>query len=291
MTFRIDRAWRACLLAAAGAQLASSGAALAQFARPPLSPVEKMVDNLKASRMPRTDRVRPPLPADAPMPSADPRDFSGTWMHLDALIFRNLKDMYGLDIPFNEAGIKVLTRRIDGNAAGTPYINASAICRPPGPIWQLDLNFPFQIFQSKNWMEWVFEEYHGQWNILLDPSVPTPKDKPYMGVSTGHWEGDTLVVETKDFRQDMWIDVDGAPLSAAGKLTSRIRKVSRSDRGPYLEVLLTIDDPTYYMKPWTIARAYHWRPNRVVMKEYNCEEQVGYAQQGPDAGLVPEPKQ
>lgn len=288
MRLRIaSSAWQAGLLLALVSQFAFSGSALAQFERAPQTPAEKIIEGLKPAK-PLDNRRITPLTADAPMPSDDPRDFSGVWIHADDLIFRNTRDMYGLSVPFNETGAKVLARRVN---APSPYLNASALCRPPGQFWQLDLNFPFQIFQSKNWMEWVFEEYHGAWNIILDPSAaPAPKEKAYMGRSEGHWEGDTLVVETKDFRHDLWLDVAGVPVSASAKLTYRIRKVNPGDYNPYLQLLVTIDDPVHYTRPWTLARRYHWRPNRVVMKEYDCEEQIGDPTVAADAGLLPEPK-
>lgn len=288
MRLRMDpSAWQAGLLLAVAVQFAFSGSALAQFQRPPPTPAQKIINGLPPGK-PIDDRRPIPLTADAPMPSDDPRDFSGAWMHTDALIFRNSHDMYGLPAPFNEAGAKKLAKRLN---APSPYMNASAICRPTAQFWQLDLNFPFQIFQSKNWMELVFEEFHGVWNIILDPSAsPAPKEKSYMGRSEGHWEGDTLVVETKDFLHDFWLDTNGVPASKSTKLTYRIRKVNTGDYNPYLQMLITIDDPAYYTKPWTVARRYHWRPNRVVMKEYDCEEQVGDPNVSVDAGLLPEPK-
>lgn len=288
MQFRIDpSAWQARLLLAVASQLAFCDSALAQFPHPPPSPAQQIVNGLRPSA-PLDNRQSTPLTGDAPMPSDDPHDLSGTWMHTDDLIFRNVRDMYALMTPFTEAGAKALARRVNSKS---PFINASAICRPPGQFFQLDLNFPFHIFQSKNWMEWVFEEYHGVWNVILDPSAaPAPKEKSYMGRSEGHWEGDTLVVETKDFAHDFWIDANGAPASASAKLTYRIRKVNPGDHNPYLQVLITIDDPTYYTRPWTLARRYHWRPNRAVMKEYNCEEQIGDPSVDADAGLIPEPK-
>ena len=104
---------------------------------------------------------------------------------------------------------------------------------------------PFQIFQSKDWIEFVFEEYHGRWQVILDPSkAPRPAQKNYMGYSVGHWNGDTLVVESSDFRQALWLDVDGTPLSANGKLIQRIRKVDNGDHAPFLEIITTIVDPS-----------------------------------------------
>jgi hypothetical protein len=257
---------------------------------PPLTPVEKLVTELPPP-MPGAIFPTAPLAADAPMPTADPRDLEGTWYHNQELAFRMQRDMYGVLAPYNMDGAKVLARRVNSLKNGAPYINASAICRPPGPQWQRDLNMPFQIFQSPDWIEFVFEEYHGRWHVVLDPAkAPPPRQKEYMGYSVGHWDGSTLVVESSDFKQALWLDVDGTPLSANGKLIQRIRKVDNGGQIPFLEIITTVVDPTYYMRPWSVVRTFGWEPGMTVFNEYNCEEQIGDPSVDADAGLVPEPK-
>jgi len=257
---------------------------------PPLSPAEKLVADLPPP-MPGASLPMPVVPPGAPMPSADPRDLQGTWYHNQNLDFRMQRDMYGVPAPYNMAGAKILARRVNSLKDGKPFINASAKCRPPGPQWQRDLNMPFQIFQSKDWIEFVFEEYHGRWQVVMDPTkAPPPAQKAYMGYSVGHWDGDTLVVESSDFRQPLWLDVDGTPLSANGKLIQRIRKVDNGGQTPFLEIVTTIDDPAYYTHPWSVVRTFAWQPTLTVFSEYNCEEQIGDPTVNSDAGLVPEPQ-
>lgn len=257
---------------------------------PPMSAVDKLVTELPPP-MPGAFIPVPPLPPGAPVPSADPRDLQGTWHHNQRLEFRIQKDLYGALVPYNMEGAKVLARRVSSLKNGTPYINASAICRPPGPQWQRDLNFPFQIFQSKDWIEFVFEEYHGRWQVVLDTSkAPAPADKAYMGYSVGHWDGSTLVVESSGFKQALWMDVDGTPVSANGKLVQRIRKVDDGSRPAFLEIVTTVIDPTYYTRPWSLVRTFGWHPGLTVFNEYNCEEQIGDPTVKADAGLLPEPK-
>jgi hypothetical protein len=234
---------------------------------------------------------RPPLPADAVMPASEPRDLQGTWSHNHPLQFRIQNDMYGEPLPYTMEGAKVISRRVNSIREGKPFINASAICRPPGPQWQNDLNFPFLITQNKGYISFIYEEYHGRRNILLDPQLaPLPKQKQYMGSSVGQWDGSTLVVETSDFKQAIWLDVDGTPLSANGKLVQRIRKVNDGGNVPFLEIVTTVFDPIYYTKPWSIVRTFEWMPHQAVFAEYNCEEQVGDPSVSADAGLVPEPQ-
>ena len=269
------------------------GGILAQLGPPPgpiLTPAQKTVAALPPPMPGGMPPVPPPDP-NGPRPAADPRDFEGTWFHNQPLEFRAQKDMYGAWAPFNEAGAKILSRRVMALKNGTPFINASAKCRPVGPQWQRDLNMAFQITQSKTLVEFIFGEYHGRWNITLDAhKMPLPTQKEYMGHSVGHWDGSTLVVDTSDFKQGLWLDTDGTPLSTNGKLITRMRKVDNGKDFPFLEMVTTIDDPAYYTKPWSIVRTFGWDPGQALFNEYNCEEQIGDPSDTTDAGLVPEPK-
>jgi len=229
--------------------------------------------------------VIPPVPAGAPQPSPNPRDFDGVWYHQGALEHQIRSDMFGYKTPYNEAGKKVKDRRVQSLRDGMPFINASSRCLPMGQPWQMDLNMPFHLFQSKDRFDLIFEEYHGHVQIVMEGVKPPPPG--YMGQSIARWDGDTLVVETSGFIEGIWLDTIGTPASTNAKLTQRIRKV-KSDNW-YLEVVFTLDDPTYYTRPWSWVRDYVWRPDMALFREYNCEIQTG-AENGVDASLVPEPQ-
>jgi hypothetical protein len=226
-----------------------------------------------------------PLPANAPAPSPDPRNFDGTWTHGSRMVSLITTDMFGNATPLNELGRKVVNRRVQSLKDGTPFINASARCIPMGQPVQMDLSMPFQVLQSKDRLEFMFEEFHGLITVQLDPAKALRPG--YMGSSVGRWDGDTLVVETSGFKDDFWLDVNGTPASKNAKLTQRIRKV-KTDHW-YLEVIFTLEDPTFYTRPWSWARDYEWRPDMRLFREYNCEVQTG-AEGGVDPSLVPEPK-
>jgi hypothetical protein len=70
----------------------------------------------------------------------------------------------------------------------------------------------------------------------------------FKGYSTGHWDGDTLVVETIGFPDGTWLDRQGSPLTDAAKITERWRRVNYGR----MEIEITVDDPKAYTKPWTI---------------------------------------
>jgi hypothetical protein len=86
--------------------------------------------------------------------------------------------------------------------------------------------------------------------VFLDgrplPVDPTPS---WQGYSSAKWEGDTLVVNSNGFRDDLWIDWNGSVISTAAKVQERIR---RPDYG-HLEIGVTVDDPTAYTKPWSVT--------------------------------------
>ena len=71
----------------------------------------------------------------------------------------------------------------------------------------------------------------------------------WQGYSSGKWEGDTLVVNSTGFRDDLWIDWNGSVIGSAAKVQERIR---RPDYG-HLEIGVTVDDPKAYTKPWTVT--------------------------------------
>lgn len=234
----------------------------------------------------------PPVTEEDFAPMPDPKDFNGVWYHNQNLEFRIRRDMYGHRLPYNMNGAKTLARRVKSLDEGKPFLNASAICRPPGPQWQRDLNMPFAIYQTESYISFIFEEYHGRWNVILDDARhPEPQNSEYQGYSTAYWDGDTLVVESKNFKQALWLDVNGTPMSANGKMIQRIRKVSNGiAQHTLLEITTTVDDPENYEKPWTVVRSFNWQPNTGVFKEYNCEEQIGDPFINADAGLVKEPE-
>jgi hypothetical protein len=80
------------------------------------------------------------------------------------------------------------------------------------------------------------------------PADPNPS---FNGYSSGKWEGDTLVVHSNGFRDHMWLDALGDPMTDAAQITERFRRI---DFG-HLEIEITVDDPKAYTKPWTVKIA------------------------------------
>src|SRR5688572_22865881 len=76
------------------------------------------------------------------------------------------------------------------------------------------------------------------------PTIPNPA---WTGYSSARWEGDALLVNTLGFRDDLWLDMAGNPLTAAARVRERIRRPNFGR----LEVEFTVDDPNAYTRPWT----------------------------------------
>jgi len=229
----------------------------------------------------------PPLPADAPVPPADPRNLEGAWGKDQPNIARNEWDAYGNDVPFSATGRAIRDRRVKASYVDKhPNANASAECRPPGQPWLFGLYYPFQILQAKEEIDIVFAMDHAVWPIRLDASGGGSGQRHYMGESTGRWDGDTLVVETTRFKRALWLDFDGSPVSKDARLEFRIRRISYPD--PRLEIATTVLDSKMYTAPWTFVRTFAWRPDKLVFDEYNCESQASEGGAG-SFGLAPDP--
>lgn len=80
------------------------------------------------------------------------------------------------------------------------------------------------------------------------PEIVDPDQPSYTGFSTGRWEGDTLVVRSTGFKDGLWMDRNGSPITDAAKITERFRRVNYGR----LEIEITVDDPKAYSAPWTI---------------------------------------
>ena len=72
---------------------------------------------------------------------------------------------------------------------------------------------------------------------------------PLLLSSAPAWAGDTLVVTTSGFKDDLWMDDVGSPLTDAAVVTERYRRTSFGN----LEIEVAVDDPKAYTKPWTIT--------------------------------------
>jgi hypothetical protein len=128
---------------------------------------------------------------------------------------------------------------------------------------------PRKIIQTPGVIVILYEAQGGVRQIFTDGRTLPPKDAQpwWYGYSVGHWEGDTLVVETTGFRDDVWLDIDGSPLTETGKLTERFRRPNYGT----LEIDVTVEDPSVYSKPFTVRVNQRIMPDTDLI-EFICTE-------------------
>jgi hypothetical protein len=108
----------------------------------------------------------------------------------------------------------------------------------------------------------TFRQIFTDGRVLPDDPQPT-----FHGYSSGRWEGDRLVVRTNGFRDGMWLDRSGSPMTDAAKLTERFRRVNFGN----LEIEITVDDPKAYTAPWTVT-LHQFIVLNTELLEYFCQE-------------------
>jgi hypothetical protein len=219
--------------------------------KPDLSGVWRFVDSPDA-------RPGPPVPAEARSRGIGVR-VPGLLQFFD--IGSTLKD----GLPLQPWAAELRRQRVARNNQDNP----DAHCLPIG-LMQLHTHpEPRKIIQTPGLIVILYEANAGVRQIFTD-GRPLPRNDAqpwWYGYSTGKWDGDTLVVETSGFRDDVWLDVEGSPLTEAGKMTERFRRLNYGN----MEIDITVDDRKAYTKPWTV-KVHHRIMLETDLIEFVCQE-------------------
>ena len=169
-------------------------------------------------------------------------------------------------LPFRPWARELYQRRKDSNAKDNP----DAHCLPMG-LMQFHIHpQPRKIVQTDKLMIVLYEGNGGIRQIFLD-GRPLPKigdvQPWWYGYSTSHWEGDTLVVQSNNFRDDGWLDINGSPLTDQATMTERYTRLSYGT----LRIDVTIDDPKAYTAPFTVRLTQRIVPDGELI-EFICAE-------------------
>ncbi len=210
------------------------------------------------ANVPRTADGKPNLAAPAPRLADGKPDFSGMygWINIgewcgaqctDTQISRefiNIAQTLKNPLPYQPWAADLVKKR-----SVEQGLDPNVHCMPRGAprIWTDD--YYKRIFMVPGRML-ILTERNMQYRQIFTDGRALPKDPTpvWNGYSTAHWEGDTLVVETSGFRDDLWLDARGDPLTEQGKMLERIRRPNYGN----LEVEITINDPKAYTAPWTV---------------------------------------
>ena len=123
------------------------------------------------------------------------------------------------------------------------------VCRPPGVP---RIGPPDKIIQTPGQVVFLYDDLSGGFfRIIPTDGRPhrTDVDSSYLGDSIGRWEGDTLVVEARNFNEDTWLIDDGAFHTSKLRVIERLRRV-----GNTIEYDVTAEDPDVLAKPWARSR-------------------------------------
>jgi hypothetical protein len=209
--------------------------------------------------VPRTPDGKPDLAAACPRTSDGKPDLSGLWImqpNRDATPnfpgceptaeeFANIGWSLKEGLPYQPWAAELVKARRAELRVHDPL----SYCLPPGPVRLHTWSTPRKVIQSPGLVV-ILNELNASYRQIFTDGRPLPSDPnpSWNGYSSGKWDGDTLVVETNGFRDGIWLDSTGNPLTDAAKLTERFRRVNFGR----MEIEITVDDSKAYTKPWTI---------------------------------------
>ena len=196
------------------------------------------------------ERYPDPYPADDRFPEEPPPPAGGP----------KLKE------PYASAYRKLTQRQAEAVRKGVPLADPSTQCRPQGVPTIMAAVHPIEILQTRQQLVVLAEFLTQTRRIYLNEKMPALEDisPGYNGYSVGHWQGDTLVVQTMGVRGDVrFVDI---PHSPQMKVTERLRLTAPD----LLENQLTIEDPAILAKPYTFTFGYKRNPEYRIL-EYICD--------------------
>jgi hypothetical protein len=226
--------------------------------------------NYKTPGIPRTASGKPDLSAPAPRTADGKPDLSGIWQAGMA----GAGGQYGYDynvaqnLPANSVtpwALSVRQQRVQDFRKDSPLAHCLPVSVP-------FLNFRglSRIVQTPDLIVILYESPNSPHrSIFLDGrKLPQNPNPTWLGYSVGHWEGDTLVVNSVGFNDEGWLDVGGNPQTESLRLTERFR---RSDFG-HLQLETTFEDPKTFTKPFTLQMAKTYVADTEIFEDV-CENE------------------
>jgi len=205
----------------------------------------------------------PNLEAPAPRTADGKPDFSGLWeRQLDRFYFNATVDLKPDAVqPWAEQLFQ--QRTLDFGKQGM-----EVRCLPLGPMYSTTPFREMKIVQTPELIVMLYEDLTHRQIFMDGRKLETDPNPSWMGYSVGHWEGDTLVIESNGFNTLTWLDIGGHPHTEALRVTERYR---RRNFGR-IDTEITFDDPGAYAKPWTMAIPLALLADTSLL-EYHCDNE------------------
>lgn len=222
--------------------------------------------NLPSKSMPKTPGGEINLSAPAPRTGDGRPDLSGIWEPSANKYLRDIAaDMKPGDVPYLPWAKSVFEQRADGSHSRE---DPDANCLPQG-VPKIDAApAPWKIVQNPSLVVIVYEAFNLWRQIFMDGrQLEADVNPTWLGYSTGQWDGDTLVVDSRGFNGKIWLDQLGRPTTEALHVIERFH---RRDFG-HMDIRITVDDPRAYSRPWTVTEEVHLLPHTELL-EFICNE-------------------
>ena len=223
--------------------------------------------NYPTPGIPRTPDRKPDLAAPGPRTADGKSDLSGLWKAPSGKYLANLAaDLKPEEVSFQPWAAALFNERLENLAKDRP----TARCLPHGVPDQMAVaGYPFKIVQVPGMVLILYEEMTHFRQIFTDGrELPKDPNPAWLGYSVGHWDQDTLVVDTTGFNDQSWLDDPGHPHTEALHVIERFR---RKDFG-HLDIQITIDDPKAYTKSWTVTENFNLLADTELLENI-CENE------------------
>jgi hypothetical protein len=216
--------------------------------------------------IPRTSDGKPNLSAPAPRTADGKPDLTGLWNKISPKYHRNI--VADLKPEEMQPSVHAIVKERADNL-GRDYMNVVCLPLGPGYVTAADITGAemMKIIQTPTLIIILNPDLTYRQIFMDGRALESSPNPSWMGYSVGHWEGDTLVVESNGFNEGSWLDHDGRPHTEALRMTERYR---RRDIG-HLDVEVTLSDPGFYSRPWTVAVRAELAPD-TEMIEWVCNE-------------------
>jgi hypothetical protein len=156
------------------------------------------------------------------------------------------------------------------NYANRLNLDPEIKCYLPGVPRANYMPYPFQVVQGPKYIMMIYTFAGAVRTIYMDEHTDAPADS-WMGWSNGHWEGETLVVDTRGFNGQTWFDRAGNFHSDALHVVERYTAASKD----HLLYEATIEDPNVFTRPWKVSMPLYRRlAKHAQIMEFRCVEFV-----------------
>jgi len=194
-------------------------------------------------------------------------DMTGIWERVEGIRFNPAGQLPPFTAEYAEKYKVAMAARARGEVVADP----TSRCLPQGMPRFMVASYPLEILQTKGQVTIIAEWSSQVRRIFTDGRPHPPEDEveiTFNGHSIGHWEGQTLVVDTIGIRGDT--SFDASPLQHSDQI--RVSERIRLKDPKLLEAVITVTDPGAFTEPWVVTRHYKRGGPELQIMEYVCEE-------------------